>query len=500
MFALILLQAADWATFIGRFHPVLVHLPIGFLLLAGLLELGRLTGKVEVKGTTVSFILFWAAVGATFSCAAGYLLSLGGGYEAELLEKHKWQGIWVAVAAWVAWVAKSDLFANRISLGSLLYAPALVVAAVLTMLAGHQGGSLTHGEDYLTQATPEPFRGLLGLPPQESIAKVEPIKDINQAMVYQQVVQPILKQSCVQCHNANKMKGELRMDQVELLQKGGENGPIFVAGKSADSEMLKRCLLPLEDEHHMPPKGKTQLSESQINLIAWWIDQGAPFDKKVAELKVSDAIKPALAALAGGAAVVAVASGPVESAVLKLKVAAPDAKAVEALKKINVLVMPLATEQPNLLEISAINAGSFDDKQAALLAALAENIVWLKLGDTKVSDQTLAEIAKLKNLQKLHLENTAVTDAGLKNLKNLPYLEYINLVGTAVSDAGLKELAACKALKQVYLWQSKATDAGVAALKQALPGVEVVLGTTEQQIADFIKVGETAPKPAEVKK
>ena len=185
---------------------------------------------------------------------------------------------------------------------------------------------------------------------------------------------------------------------------------------------------------------------------------------------------------------------------LKLKVAAPDAKAVEALKKINVLVMPLATEQPNLLEISAINAGSFDDKQAALLAALAENIVWLKLGDTKVSDQTLAEIAKLKNLQKLHLENTAVTDAGLKNLKNLPYLEYINLVGTAVSDAGLKDLTACKSLKQVYLWQSKATDAGVAALKQALPGVEVVLGTTEQQIADFIKVGETAPKPAEAKK
>ena len=64
----------------------------------------------------------------------------------------------------------------------------------------------------------------------------------------------------------------------------------------------------------------------------------------------------------------------------------------------------------------------------------------------------------------------------------------------------LKELSACKALQQVYLWQSKATEAGVAALKQALPNVEVVLGTTEAQIADFIKVGENAPKPAEAKK
>ncbi|TAE94250.1 MAG: ribonuclease inhibitor, partial [Runella slithyformis] len=118
MLTFILLQAADWATFLGRFHPVLVHLPIGFLLLAGLLEIGRLLGKVDAKSSTVSFILFWSAVGATFACGAGYLLSLGGGYEAELLEKHKWQGIWVAVAAWVAWVAKSDLFTDKIPFGS----------------------------------------------------------------------------------------------------------------------------------------------------------------------------------------------------------------------------------------------------------------------------------------------------------------------------------------------------------------------------------------------
>ena len=503
MLTFILLQTSDWATFVGRFHPVLVHLPIGFLLLAGLLEIGRLTGKVELKASTITFILFWAAIGATLSCGAGYLLSLGGGYETELLEKHKWQGIWVAVFAWVAWIVKSETLGDKIPFGPLLYLPALALSALMTMVAGHHGGSLTHGEEYLTQATPEPFRGWMGMAPQEELTKIEPIKDINQAMVYQQVVQPILKQSCVQCHNSGKMKGELRMDQIALIKKGGENGPIFVAGNSAESEMLKRCLLPLEDEHHMPPKGKTQLTESQISLLTWWIDQGAAFDKKVIDLKVTDNIKPVLAALAGGAAAVGVAtaaSGPTESAVLKLKLPAPDSKAMEALKKANVLVMPLASEQPNLLEISTINAANFNDQQAALLAPLAQNIVWLKLGDTQISDRTLAEIAKMKNLQKLHLENTAVTDAGLKNLKALPYLEYLNLLGTGITDAGLKELSACKALQQVYLWQSKATEAGVAALKQALPNVEVVLGTTEAQIADFIKVGENAPKPAEAKK
>ena len=112
---MILLQASsDWAAFMGRFHPVLVHLPIGFLLLAGLLEIGRLTRKIEVKESTITFVLFWSALGATLSCIAGYLLSLGGGYEAGLLDNHQWQGIGVAVAAWVAWGAKSDILSNKI--------------------------------------------------------------------------------------------------------------------------------------------------------------------------------------------------------------------------------------------------------------------------------------------------------------------------------------------------------------------------------------------------
>lgn len=501
---MILLQASDWAAFIGRFHPVLVHLPIGFLILAGLLEIGRLTNKIEVKESTITFILFWSAIGATLSCIAGYLLSLGGGYEVSLLEQHKWQGIWVAVAAWVAWIAKSEMLMHKIPFASLLYLPALAIGAIFTMLAGHQGGSLTHGEGYLTQETPEPFRGWLGMEPkpEKGLDEIKPIADVNNAMVFQDVVNPILKARCVQCHNANKSKGDLRMDQIELLKKGGENGPIFVAGKGEESELIKRCLLPLEDENHMPPKGKTQLSDHQIAILSWWIDQGAPFDKKVAELKATEAIKPALAALSGSSSSSgssALTTTATESPVLSLKVPVPDAKAVDALKKAGLLVMPIANES-NLLEVNAVNAGSLTDAQIALLEPLKEQIIWLKLGDTKISDQAATTIATLKNLQKLHLENTSVTDATVRQLKSLPYLEYLNLVNTQVTDAGIKELSSAKSLRSLHVWQSKVTEAGVAAFKQAKPDAEVTLGINEQQIAEFIKAGETAPKPEEPKK
>ncbi len=488
----------DWAAFIGRFHPVLVHLPIGFLILAALLELGRLFNKIAVATTTISFILFWSAVGATLSCVAGYLLSLSGGYNEHILDEHKWQGIWVAIATWVAWAMKSEMLSNVLSFKKFVYIPALIFGTFMTMVAGHHGGSLTHGEDYLSQQTPEPFRAWLGIAPKTEKVddKIKLIADLNKAMVYQDVVQPILKQSCVQCHNASKSKGDLRMDEIALLQKGGEHGPIYTANKATESEMIKRCLLPLEDEHHMPPKGKTQLTDSQIALLSWWIDEGASFDKKATDLKQTDAIKPILAALVTGAAVATVATTTTESPVLKLNVPTPDAKVVESLKKMGLLVMPLSSSEPNLLEINAVNVSTLNDVQLAMLEPLAPNVVWLKLGDTQVSEKAITTILKLQNLQKLHLENTKINDNVLKGLDKLPYLDYLNLVGTSVTDAGVANLASSKSLKQLYLWHTKATEAS----KKALPQVEIVLGTTEADVAEFVKLGAKAPKAVEAKK
>ncbi|GAB3175833.1 c-type cytochrome domain-containing protein [Telluribacter humicola] len=493
MLSIILLQASDWALFFGRFHPVLVHLPIGFLLVAALLEIGRRMGKVGVSDSTITFILFWSAIGATLACIAGYLLSQGGGYEQELLDVHMWQGIGVAVLAWIAWAVKSDLLGERIPMAPLFYMPALLIGSALTMVAGHHGGSLTHGDGYLTQYTPEPFRSLAGMAPRtEQVTEIKPIADVNQAIVYKDIVQPILNTRCVQCHSATKQKGDLRMDSFDRLLKGGENGPALVVGKSTDSEMLKRCLLPLEDDNHMPPKGKTQLTEQQIALLSWWIDQGAPTDKKVADLQVTDALKPALASLTTGGTGTAVASAePSQSPVLSLQVPAPDAGAVASLKKTNLLVMPLAQDQ-HLVEISAVNAPAFADAQAAMLTPLAEQIVWLKLGNTKVSDAALSEVAKLKNLNKLHLEHTAVTDAGLAKLKDMQYLEYLNLIGTKVTDSGLKALAGLKGLKSIYVWQSQVTDSGIADLRKARPDLVIVNGLTEAAVAEFLKAGEVA--------
>jgi uncharacterized membrane protein len=494
---MIILSASDWALFLGRFHPVLVHLPIGFLLIAALLEVGRWWGKIEVQRGVVSFILFWSAVSATVACGAGYLLSLGGGYDEHLLDEHKWQGIWVAIAAWVAWVAKSDWFANHLPISSLLYVPALVIGSFFVFVAGHHGGALTHGETYLTQETPQPLRNWLGIPPKsekntETLADINPITDLSQALVYDDVVKPIFKSRCMQCHNATKSKGDLRMDEVALLKKGGEHGVIFVAGKSADSEILKRCLLPLEDEEHMPPKGKNQLSDNQISILKWWIDQGASFDKKVTDLPADNDIKPILAALATGVAAAAAVS---QTTTLPTTAPVPDATDIETLKKAGLLVVAISKENPNLLEVNAVNAAGIGDKEIALLKPLRQNIIWLKIGHTKITNAAMGEIIQLKNLQKLHLENTAITNEALKSLKELPNLTYLNLVGTHITDAGVGDVSAAKHLTHVYTWNTELTVAGIERLKTALPHAQIESGVSAKDVAAFVKLGDKAPQP-----
>jgi mono/diheme cytochrome c family protein len=335
------------------------------------------------------------------------------------------------------------------------------------------------------------------MPPKtEQITEIKPIANVEQAVVYTDIVQPILQTRCIQCHNEKKQKGDLRLDQLALMLKGGENGPALVAGKGAESDLIKRCLLPEGDDNHMPPKGKPQLSTDQIALLTWWIDQGAPADKKVAELKVTDQLKPALASLgSGGSAATAKST---VSPVLSIKVPPASQKDIDALKNAGLIVNNLAQDQ-NLLEVSAVNAANFGDEQIELLAPLSQQIAWLKLGRTKITDAALKEIAKLKNLNKLHLEHTAVTDAGLASLKSLPYLEYVNLVDTKITDAGLKNIASMKGLRSVYVWKSAVTDSAVSQVGRTYPGLMIINGFNEATVAQFLKAGDTTAKE-EIKK
>lgn len=150
-------------------------------------------------------------------------------------------------------------------------------------------------------------------------------------------------------------------------------------------------------------------------------------------------------------------------------------QAVAAIKKLGGQVLEIAQNDPRQDVAFHLADAKITDAEVALVKNLPR-MAHLNLRGTEVTDAGLAHLKDSKALVRLHLEKTKITDAGLEHLKGLENLEYLNLYGTAVTDAGLKHLEGLKKLKRLYLWQTQATDAGVAALKQAVPDVQIVRG------------------------
>jgi uncharacterized membrane protein len=438
---------------IGHFHPLIVHLPMGILLLAIIFTFLSQKKRFEGLKAAVPLSFLFGTIGATVSCITGYLLSTSGDYEGETVQNHQWLGIATAVLSFVAYfITRSNNDASYSSFSKII----IVALGILLTGTGHLGGSLTHGSDYLFNIKSNTIieKNTNQAPPQYS----------DNYIVYQDIVQPILKEKCANCHNESKQKGKLRLDQADFLKKGGEHGAIFVAGRPDESEMIKRLLLPLEHKEHMPPKEKPQLTEEEKKRLHWWIEQGADFNKIVKDypdFNTSAANKPAIT------------SAP-QSYVPDVKVGQPDKQAMEALQKMNIIALPISKDNP-LLSINFINNANIYAAKPHI-QKLSKNIIWIKLADSTVTDTSLTVLAGMENLTKLYLDRTKITDEGIKTLINLKNLMFLNVVGTGVTKEGITRLAALPKLKKLFVYQTAITPNDAVFLKTVLPHVEIDFG------------------------
>ncbi|MDP4261414.1 MAG: c-type cytochrome domain-containing protein [Bacteroidota bacterium] len=445
--------------FIAHFHPVLVHLPIGFLL-AGLL-LQWLSGKDKYVSLrpAIPVILLGGAVGATISCITGYLLSVSDDYDLVLINWHQWMGISVGIISWFVWLKQRN--SGKPFSKTILS----VVLFLLILVTGHLGGSLTHGSDYLTKPLGDIFKG-------DSIPAtvIKPLPDVQEALIYENIVRPILQTKCYSCHGANKQKGKLRMDDTLMLMKGGKDGKVIISGNAGNSEIIKRLLLPVDNEGHMSPKEKPQPSENQVALLYWWINNGASFTKKVKETDQPDRIKPVLLALQNEpevkSAVTSIPAKPVKKA---------DDKMMEQLKRKGIVVLPVA-QNSNYLMADFISDTLITNDDLRLLLSLKEQLIWLKIGNTNLNDTDMTLISQLHNLTRLSIEHTVISDKGIIQLKSLQKLQYLNLVGTRVTAAGVLQLKEIKTLLSLFLYQTNVSKADWPALQNAFPKTQVDSG------------------------
>lgn len=459
-------EASDTVLFIGRFHPLVLHLPIGFLIIAFALEILTRFDKFRQHKPIVGFVLFLGASFTVVAAALGYMLAQAGGYDVELLAVHQWFGMVLTFTAIAAFLLHRKYSVKPSALWSKAYISVLSLMMIFLIVAAHYGGSLTHGSDYLIQYMPNSLRLIAGLPVREKRTKITNLKE---TVAFAKIIHPILDAHCISCHNHSKSKGDLQMHTVEGLIKGGENGPLFVPGNAEESRMIERIRLPKDDEHHMPPEGKSQLTDDEIELLAWWVSEGASFEKKVGELQVNDEVDGILNLLVDPHA-----NKTQAEILLASEVNPADQKTLGEIEKEKIKVKPLASQR-NWLK-AGIPDNTSGDSLIERLIRISQQITWLDMKGAFTTDKALASISNFKNLTRLHLENSQITDQGLQHLIDSQYLEYLNLYGTHITDKGIQQLSGLKNLKKLYVWQTNVTKQGASRLQQLLPDLEITLG------------------------
>ncbi|GAA4443844.1 chitobiase/beta-hexosaminidase C-terminal domain-containing protein [Ravibacter arvi] len=407
---------------VGRLHPLILHFPIVLLLLAVLFELAREKFPWEGAVSTwlVRFFLYAGAISAAVTVIFGLFLSKEDGYSGELVLYHKWLGV---VTCWLS----AGLCIGYSRLGRTAAVISMAVMAIALTGAGHYGAAITHGENFIL----EPIR-----------PKSTGIQDLSKALIYPDLVAPVLKQKCISCHNPDKAKGGLVLTDTAAMVKGGENGKLFIAGNASGSLLTERLLLDLNHKHRMPPKGKPQLTEAEIGLIKAWIDDGADFRSSLKTSSQASAISAFAASIYG------------ETREPGYDFAPADPEVVAGLATSNLLLAPVSYNSPGL-DASFFGRSNFNKKTLETLTRVGEQIVSINLSGMPVGDPDMALVTPFINLRTLNLNQTAITDKAIPELQKLKKLEVIMLTGTNLSPGAFEKLAKLPNLKRVYAWNTR---------------------------------------------
>jgi Planctomycete cytochrome C len=101
-------------------------------------------------------------------------------------------------------------------------------------------------------------------------------KNQKEPISFSKDVYPILRKRCMPCHASDSDNpSNLFMDSYEDIMKGGKHGSPIIPGKGEESIIIKKLHPDPPFGKQMPTLSKTKLTETAIDTIQLWIDQGA---------------------------------------------------------------------------------------------------------------------------------------------------------------------------------------------------------------------------------
>jgi len=284
---------------------------------------------------------------------------------------------------------------------------------------------------------------------------------------FEKQILPLLKERCFVCHAAGQKeepKAGLRLDGKNWILTGGEKGgPAIRPGKPGKSPLYDHASRYYEAKGVMPPDGNIY-ARKELRLIERWIEEGAKFGTWTGKGGI-DAPKPDRNSL--------VPEPPKPFEVFKRLGKDLPPAAAEAIKTARTAGVSVSVVYPGspLLRVQFVSRNRvIDDASLKVLSDLRDNVAILVLRGAKITDASMEEIGRLRNLVRLEVPRTAIADEGLKTLAKtkLQELTWLDLHETAITDKGLAHLDYPK-LHTLFIRNTKATAAGAEVLGKRLP-------------------------------
>ncbi len=367
---------------IGRLHLVIIHLPIGILLFAFAMILLERFRRVDIQAG-ISFALLWGSISAVAACIAGWNLAHSGEYDADLVFRHQWTGIATAGLGFSAY------FVKRIR--DILTTLTVVFLAV----AGHYGGTLTHGEGYLfpKKKTPrEASASTISIAHSLGTPKVDnPQNSTNQQVTV-----------------ISTPKNSSKNTQTETSKNVSQTTTLDSTKKAA-----------------FMPLTSAVVNEPQTEATILTIKTEAATPSVLNKLKQENII---ISTFGEGSNYLM-------------------ANFVNVKNYNSALIDDLSNIEHQLVRVRLSNQ-PVSDADVKKLSAL-KNLTRLNLEKTTVTDAALVHLKNLPNLEQLNLYGTGITDKGLTALAKCPHLKVVYLWQTNTTPLGIEQLK--KALPNVHI-------------------------------------------------
>lgn len=445
------LELPNIIAWLGRWHPVILHFPIVLLALAIFLGLS--------KKNVPQLLLMVTTISALVTAISGFFLGAEISVKGDLLLRHQWLGTGVALLTVVwFWILR-----NNREYKSIVKIIQIVLIGLI-LLTGHFGGMLTHGEDFLS------------LPTSNESDRIP-----ENPLLYEHVVDRILKDNCVSCHNPNKKKGQLVMTGLSEIIKGGEVGNTIIPNNPDESEMIKRLHLPLENEEHMPPDGKNPLSENEIQILERWIALGALDTLRLNHLPRTE---------------------PLGDLVREIMEPDPMTKWSALPKVADSTILNLSSDYINITRVAsnseAIKVNVFlspdhSPKSITDLKRITNNIVEMDLSGIPIGLPESEMIAACANLEWLELDRTTITDEELEKLRDLKKLRLLKIYETNITDKSISVFKRLSNLKSLYLWRTSIGSEALDKFLKERSDIDIDIGI-EKKVESFVVVADSIPK------